>query len=601
MQNFSLSANHCGMFVPDPHSTPFRHWLVGAVIVVGILGGCVSHSAYGEQPLVYLNIAALNDFHGGLYEERVAGQPELAIGGLPVVVSALHHLRKNDPDLLVVDAGDVFQGSWPVNKTAGAAAVKAFRYMGVDASAIGNHEFDYGKGLNDGHPLRGALEDAAKNAPFLWLTANISVQQGDVWAPYQPQGILPWTVIRKKGIQIGIIGLTTTETPTTTLPKNVADLRFEDPITTLRTHVPQMRAAGANVVVVLGHLTGTCKPFSYVEPGEPCTPDGELGRILTELPPGFVDVIIAGHTHSLVAQRTEKTFVLSNRSRGHIIGRLTLAVGPSGIDPDKSILHKPWALTHRPLDPGCDGGTYDIAPVDVGGVTLTPDSHVVEWLKGLESRAGSQCDIVGCSDEVLNRNRTTESPLGNVVADALHHAFPDVDIAIQNSGGLRADLPKGKIRRRHVADVMPFDNQTVLLEMTGHQIKTMLRIGSSGAHGVLQVSGVRYAFDPAKTTGSDLNGDSKIEEWELDKLCHVVTDDGAPIDENHTYRVVVSDFLLDGGDHLAPAMTGAKVVERGGLVREIIAQYFRSKDPKCVVPTTHSPKTFRITPGPCTP
>lgn len=572
-------------------------------LILGFIFGIWATASAQEPSVRFLNIAALNDFHGGLYEEPLPGKtdlaPDLAIGGLPIVVAALNHLRTTDPDLLVVDAGDVFQGSWPVNQTAGAAAVAAFRLMGVDASAIGNHEFDYGKGLNNSHPLRGALQDAAKDAPFAWLTANISVNQDDTWVPYRPPGIAPWTVIQKNGIRVGLIGLTTTETPTTTLPKHVADLRFEDPVAVLRREVPNMRAAGAQVIVVLGHLTGTCKPLSYIEPGDPCMPDGELGRLLTELPSGFVDVIVAGHTHSLVAQRTNNTVVLSNRSRGHVIGRVTLAIGPNGVDWDQSTLHKPWALTHRPVDPGCDGGDYDLAPVEVGGRMLTPDAKVVTWLNELETATGSQCTVLGCAEDMLTRNRSTESALGNLVSDALRAAFPKADVAIQNSGGLRSDLPKGKIRWRHVTEVMPFDNQAVLVEMTGRQLKTMIRIGSSGAHGVLQISGARYAFDPTKSTGTDLNGDSTVEKWELDRLCYAVLDDGTPIEDSRNYRVVISDFLLDGGDHLEVVMKGVTVVERGALVREIIAESIRSRGERCIVAEHNPPAPNRIVSGTC--
>ena len=123
--------------------------------------------------------------------------------------------------------------------------------------------------------------------------------------------------------------------------------------------------------------------------------------------------------------------------------------------------------------------------------------------------------------------------------------FPDADLALQNSGGLRADIPSGQLRREHIQAVMPFDNRLVLLELEGKSLELALRVGSSGAHGIMQVAGGSYHFDPSLEEGSDLDGDDAVARWETNRLC-AATVDGAAIDPARTYRVVTTDFLRDG-------------------------------------------------------
>jgi 2',3'-cyclic-nucleotide 2'-phosphodiesterase (5'-nucleotidase family) len=179
---------------------------------------------------------------------------------------------------------------------------------------------------------------------------------------------------------------------------------------------------------------------------------------------------------------------------------------------------------------------------------------------------------VGCTAAPLQRSRTEESEVGNLATDAMAWALPEADIAIQNSGGLRANLPQGVLRREHLQAVMPFDNRILTAEMTGAQVELMFRIGSSGAHGILQVAGARYHFDPDATGGTDLDADGAIATWERDRLCSVTVGDEA-LDPGATYRVAITDFLFGGGDHLAPAFDGVTEVTEGPLLREVLFGY----------------------------
>ncbi len=560
-------------------------------LVVALLFACAKTSPSTPSAPTVLHFAAINDFHGGLYEKPVPGSDAVA-GGLPWLAGALDVLRAEHPDLVVLDGGDLFQGAWAVNQSRGMGSVRAFERLGVDAAAIGNHEFDYGGGAN----RREALEQAAAEADFHWLSANIRL--GD--APWQPPGVAPWTLVRRGEVDIGIIGLTTMDTPTTTRAEHVADLTFADPVAVVSALVPEVRAAGADVVVVVGHLTGGCAggPPDFATPPAPCLPDGEIGRLLTELPPGTVDVIVAGHAHTLMAHRWMDTFLLENRAEGSIIGQLDLVVGPDGVDRDASVVHPPWALVHPPTDPRCGPGEYDLTPREIGGRRVTPSADALALVRSLEAESGSLCAEVGCASVPLGRSREAESGAGDLLADAMRSAFPNADLAVQNSGGVRADIPAGPLRREHLQAVMPFDNRLLLVEMTGAQLRTLFRIGSSGAHGLLQVSGAAYAFDPARTGGSPLDAEPAHATWETDRLCRV-TVGGAPLDDQRVYRVATTDFLLGGGDHLGPAFVGARTVAEGPLLRDALFAHVEAQT-SCL-PAAPAADAPRVVVGPCAP
>jgi hypothetical protein len=256
------------------------------------------------------------------------------------------------------------------------------------------------------------------------------------------------------------------------------------------------------------------------------------------------------------------------------------------------------SLAHKPTEPGCEGGSYDIAPQTIAGRTLTPDVNAISLVRALEGDAGSLCDPVACTNDRITRAHDGETALGDLVATAAKTAFLGADFAIQNAGGLRADLPVGTIRREHIHAVSPFDNRLLLVEMTGAAVQTLFRIGASSSHGSLQVGGASYHYDETKMTGTDLDGDGTIAEWEIDRLCSVAVG-GTPLDLTRTYRVVVTDFLFGGGDHLGPAFADAKILQEGPLLRDHLIETL-SRHPTCLdIEPIIDPSWPRVTIAPC--
>jgi 2',3'-cyclic-nucleotide 2'-phosphodiesterase (5'-nucleotidase family) len=227
---------------------------------------------------------------------------------------------------------------------------------------------------------------------------------------------------------------------------------------------------------------------------------------------------------------------------------------------------------------------------------LAPDLAAAAVVAGLEAESGIPlCERLGCAATRLGRDRARGSPLGEAVADAILAASPGADFAIQNSGGLRADLAVGDVRLRDVYGVMPFDNRVTVVEMDGAHVLELFRVGSSGGHGALQVAGATYAYDPARTTGTDHDGDGAIADWERDRLCGARVG-GRPIDPAARYRVATTDFLVTGGDHLGGAFAGATTVSTGPWVRDALATWIRAQ-PACLAA---APST-RVVVGTCAP
>lgn len=538
-----------------------------------MMAACARGPAATPEPeFVTLHFAAINDFHGALYETVDRDDPSQAIGGLPWLVSAMNALRTDDPDLVVLDGGDLFQGVSAVNHSFGRGSVQAFNLVGVDAAAVGNHEFDYGPGAGEG--LRGALLDGASQAEFAWLAANITNEDGSPWAP---TGIQPWILMERKGIKIGVVGLSTMDTPQTTKADNVADLRFTDPVAAVESTVSQLREQGARVIVAVGHLTGSCEPPEYGLPELDCIPDGEIGRLLTELPPGTLDLLVMGHAHTMLANRIDDTFVIENRAKGHMIGQVELVVGPDGVVSDQSRILPHWLLTHDAVDPGCEDRAFPTEVRDVGGRMLEPDASALQLIETLEASAPNLCEVVSCASRHLGRNRQAESAVGDVVADAMLHATGDAHIAITNSGGLRADLREGEIRLVDVQAVMPFDNALVTVDLAGSQLVDLVAVGTNGDHGIIQVSGARITV-----------GENGV----------AVLVNGTPVEPDSTYRVVTTDFLLGGGDGLGPTLqAGTQVQRTGPLLRDAISDYLRSLE-GCVgdnppIPDSDNPRIVR--------
>jgi 5'-nucleotidase len=511
-----------------------------------------------------------NDWHGWVkpHLSKLPDGTELAEGGASVFSSYVAALRADNPGgVLLLDAGDLFQGTLVSNLTEGTVVIDAFNLLGYTAAAIGNHEFDYGPlgpvsvAAEPGQDPFGALKARIAQAHFPMLGVNLyEAATGNRPSWLGNDGT---AMIEVQGIKVGLIGLTTPSTPTTTNPVNVQTLRFGSLVPEAQAAARKLRQLGAEVVIAVAHAGAKCA--SYQDPHDVSSCDAntsEMFDLLNGLPEGTLDAVIAGHTHAPLGHFVHGTPVIETWGLGRSFGVITLYVDPASrkvlkdktsIQADISICPVEDATTHR-----CDAVSlsHSSAPIKLQKTAFlghpieadpAMDKLLAPAFAKVEAEQRRQLGVE--TSQHLGRNYEAESALGSVLADSLRQ-MEDADVALLNSGGLRADLPAGKLTFGDLYEVLPFDNTIATLKVSGKDLKRLLQQAYGARKGVFQISGANIKLGQCPGQG---------------RLKTVTLGDGNGIDPAKTYKVVLPDFLARGGDGLGPviASLGPGAVDLG--------------------------------------
>jgi 2',3'-cyclic-nucleotide 2'-phosphodiesterase (5'-nucleotidase family) len=372
--------------------------------------------------------------------------PEKGRGGFARLATVVKE-EKAKGNAFFVHAGDTISPSLLSGFDKGAHVIDILNRMSVDAMTPGNHEFDLGPEV-----FRARMGEAK----FDVLATNIVDGNG------LPANTKPEKIVDVQGIKVGFFGLTTEDTPIASSP---GDIKFASTIDTAREKARDLRAKGADIVVAVAHT--------------PLEVDMIIARS------AGVDVIIGGHDEHLLAFYDGKVVVTESESQGNYINVVELAVTKASKDGKTTVSWKP---NFRIVD----------------SATVTPDPEIEAVVKGYEDKLSKELDVnIGVTETPLDSRRATvragEAAMGNLVADALR-ASVGADVAITNGGGLRADKQYEAghtLTRRDVLAEMPFGNTTVLLEVTGAQIKAALE------NGVSQVRELGGRFPQVSARGGD--------------------------------------------------------------------------------------------------
>ena len=240
-----------------------------------------------------ISVVGLNDFHG--HVERLA-----SFGGY---VDRLRALRAKDGGVVVVDAGDMFQGTLDSNLMEGAAVIDGYNALGLSAAALGNHDFDYGP-AGDLEPAagvdpQGALRARLAQARFPVLSANLVETETGKRPNWK--NLFASTLVEVGGVKVGLVGAITRETPAIVMRAYFAGLDVVDSVGPIDAEAQALRGRGARVVVAVVHAGGNCTKLDDPHATDSCDMGEEIARVARELPQGSVDVIVAGHTHNAVA------------------------------------------------------------------------------------------------------------------------------------------------------------------------------------------------------------------------------------------------------------------------------------------------------------
>ncbi|MBA4799867.1 MAG: 5'-nucleotidase C-terminal domain-containing protein [Rhizobiales bacterium] len=495
-----------------------------------------------------LNILHINDLHSRIEaisksdstcsaEDAAANE---CFGGIARVKSAIDSRRAEleGKNVLTLDAGDQFQGSLFYTTYKSAPIADFMNAIGFDAMAIGNHEFD------DGPEELAKFIDALQFPMISGNTlAGLDSPVADKFKPY---------IVKEFGDEkVAVVSVLATDTDETSSPGD--SILFADEIGYLKEAVKEIQAAGIDKIVLLSHV-------GYAK-------DKEIAAAVDG-----IDVIVGGHSHTLLSNTDEKAAgpyptmvknpagtdvpIVQAYAYSKYLGDLTVVFDDSGVV--KSATGEPKLLD------------ASVTP-DEGFVAKVSElAGPIEELK--QKEIGETAEAIDGSREVC---RATECTMGNLVADAMVDRLSDqgITIAIQNGGGLRASIDAGTVTMGEVLTVLPFQNTLASFQLKGSDIVAALENGvgqvEEGAGRFPQVSALKYTADLNKPAGSRI---TSVEVKEGDGF--------VAIDPNKVYGVATNNYMRSGGDGYSVfASGGQNAYDFGPGLETVVADYIAKNSP----------------------
>ena len=421
---------------------------------------------------------------------------------------------------VVTFGGDMISPSVLSGIDKGAHMIDLANAIGFDVAVLGNHEFDFGPEV---------LQERLAESETIWLASNVRIAGGAF------PGTEATTMLERDGYRIGFLGLVTTETPAISSPG--PDVAFAPVVQTGATLAERLRAEGADIVVALTH--------------QGLGADLELLRAVRA-----IDAVLGGHDHLLIAHHDGRHAVMKAGSQGRHVGVLTLTI--DRIEGRGGAPKVVWTPSFRLRSTAATEGDAKLAAkVRDYQASLDETLDVVIGKTGVElSTRGFQ-------------HGSAETAFGNLLADAMRQAT-GADIALTNGGGIRGDTdypPGTRLTRKMVLTEIPFGNKTVVLRLTGAQVREALENGVGRAENPSgrfpQVSGLAFTFDARRPAGERVTS---------------VTVGGAPLEDGRSYTLATNDFLARGGDEYRVFRAGEVLVDSasgelmaGQLIDHIIA------------------------------
>ena len=464
-----------------------------------------------EDKEVEIPILTFNDFHGSLKES--GGNP-----GAAKFVGELKRVKAENPNTIVVSGGDMYQGSALSNLLKGKPVSDMNKALGVEFSAVGNHEFDWGYDL---------IPKWEKNGNFEFLASNIyekSTGEPVKWAK-------PYGIIEREGKKIGFIGLATPETAYKTNPDNVQALEFRDPNKEAEKWVKHLREVEkVDAVVALTHI-GSQQDRNTKE---------ITGEVTNLTKVKGLDAIVSAHSHMPVKGEVNGVPIVQAYKNGRSIGLIDLKFSKDGklsVEIDRMDISK--KIKELPID-----------------------KDMENTLQKYEEELSPILDVkVADLSEDLPHNRDAGvSKMGATVTETMRK-ITNADIAINNGGGVRAPLKKGVITVGDMYTILPFDNTIVTMDLKGSDVVLALEHGIAPKNfGWGQHAGVKFWYNKDAEEGK--------------RITSVVLLDGSKLDPDKYYKVATNDFMAAGGDGYD--FSKAKNLKDTNLVlREEISNYWK--------------------------
>ena len=453
--------------------------------------------------------------------------------------------------VVLADAGDFMQGSPYVNTTRGEDAVAMMNAAGYDVAALGNHEFDYG------YPHQ---RQALAKAQFSVLCADVFDEAGAALYPATK-------IVRKGGVKIGFVGITTPESKTSVNPVLVRDLQFaegEELYARAQEGIDALKAKGADVVIALAHL------------GVDAVSAPHRSTDLYAATSGL-DFIIDGHSHTVMTAGEAGEPIQSTGTEFAYIGVIVIDGASNSIEENYL----------RPVNVAAEDGS--LVPA------IESDPKVAAAAQAIMARVDAEFNIafaetlVYLNGEREPGNRTEETNLGSLIADAMRWSVLQVEgsldvesdyaIGLTNGGTIRASIPAGAVTRKDISTVLPFGNTIFVIYVTGAELLEALEASTyctpAAAGGFPQVSGIEFTIDTSMEydsreepyPASTYYGPASIRRVAVDNV------NGKPFDEGALYAVITNDFLAAGGDTYYAFAAAQRQFDTGIADAEAVMSY----------------------------
>lgn len=540
------------------------------IAVLLLVTGC--QPAQEHNPTITLSVLGTNDVHGALL-------PVDGNRGLALFAGYVNNLRDtragDDGAVLLVDAGDMWQGTLESNLNEGASVVAVFNVLRYDAAAIGNHEFDFGPvgakatPADENDDAQGALKLRATEADFPLLAANLIDRT--TGQPVNWPNVKPSTLINRGGIKVGIIGLMTERALITTIAANTTELRIAPLAPTAIREAKKLREAGADLIIVTAHAGSACESFGDSQDLSSCDLSGEIMQVALDLPAGLVDQIIAGHIHEGIAHEVNGIAITSSYSNTRAFGRVDYVFNRSDRRLNSREIFPPQPIcgyvdNTSGLCVSANDVTGSAQVASYSGRIVSPDAKVSEIAEYAAQRASElKTEKLGVYLETpITRAGGSNSAIGHLFTEVMLDAVGG-DVLIHNVvGGIRTDLPQGDLVYGSIYEMYPFDNVVVQLDLTGAELRRVLQ---------------REVFKLDKRAG--ISGIRVFAACDGDKLrVTMIRQDGSEIEDQEMLAVMTTDFLATGGDDvLTPIIPegGFPIARDTPLVREAIADWMRRR------------------------
>ncbi|CAG7718559.1 unnamed protein product, partial [Allacma fusca] len=507
---------------------------------------------------VHSRFLQTSKFSGSCSDEDAASKK--CYGGFARLHYKVRELRSQIPNVVYLSGGDYYQGTIWYTIYKWKIISKYVNILNHTAMAFGNHEFD--DNIDGIVPFLEA-------ATFPVIACNIDdSKEPRFQGKYKKSVVVPY-----EGVDVGIIGFTTTETMAISAP---GELIFNDEVESITKEAQRLHDSGVKILIAVGHA-------GY---------DVDL-KIAEKVP--LIDVVVGGHTNTflyhgaqpdieeplgdyptIVTQSSgRKVLVVQAYAFGKYLGYLNVTFNEAG--EATSWAGNPILMDH----------------------TIPQDQTILEELADLGKNLTEEMKKeVGKTHVFLNGTsrecRLHECNMGNVVTDAMIYAnlktpdelyWSDVTMAVMNGGGIRVSIDEksrnGSISVEDVLTVLPFRNTIDLIEIKGQHLKEAFEFAVEGydpagfhlAGKFLQISGIRVVYDISQPEGSRVRSLQV-----LCKKCRVPY--YVPIEMDEVYKLAIPTYIVKGGDGFQVLKNNIiKHHENGILDSEMLIKYIEARSP----------------------